>query len=71
MENIMSRTSSIKPLTQRPAWKALAAHHKEVKGLHLRKLFADDPERGATDLQNRLSAKRRRPTKAKRQQGKD
>ncbi len=42
----MSTTSSIKPLTQRTAWKALAAHHKEVKGLHLRKLFADDPERG-------------------------
>jgi glucose-6-phosphate isomerase len=42
----MSTTSSIKPLTQRPAWKALAAHHKKVKGLHLRKLFADDPERG-------------------------
>jgi glucose-6-phosphate isomerase len=36
----------IKPLTQRPAWKALAAHHKKIKNLHLRKLFADDPKRG-------------------------
>src|SRR6266567_1707205 len=29
-----------------PAWKALAAHHKKVRKLHLRKLFADDPTRG-------------------------
>ena len=42
----MSTTTSIKPLTQRPAWKALAAHHKKVQKLHLRKLFADDPKRG-------------------------
>ncbi len=33
-------------LTARPAWKALAAHYQEVRELHLRKLFADDPERG-------------------------
>jgi glucose-6-phosphate isomerase len=38
--------ATIKPLTQRPAWKALAAHHKKIKGLHLRELFADDPKRG-------------------------
>jgi glucose-6-phosphate isomerase len=36
----------IKSLTQRPAWKALASHHKKIKELHLRKLFADDPKRG-------------------------
>jgi len=40
----MSATSSIKPLTQRPAWKALADHHKQLQRLHLRKLFADDPK---------------------------
>lgn len=34
------------PLTQRPAWKALAAHYQEVKSLHLRELFASDPARG-------------------------
>jgi glucose-6-phosphate isomerase len=34
------------PLRQRPAWTALEAHHREVQGLHLRKLFADDPRRG-------------------------
>ena len=33
-------------LTQRPAWKALAAHFQQVRGLHLRQLFADDPKRG-------------------------
>ena len=34
------------PLTGRPAWKALQAHHQKVQGLHLRSLFADDPKRG-------------------------
>src|SRR6516165_4766457 len=38
--------STIKPLTQRPAWKALAAHHKKVSKLHLRQLFAADKKRG-------------------------
>jgi glucose-6-phosphate isomerase len=32
--------------TQRPAWQALASHHQEIKDLHLRKLFKDDPKRG-------------------------
>jgi glucose-6-phosphate isomerase len=34
------------PLTRRPAWKALEAHHQQIRGLHLRQLFADDPRRG-------------------------
>jgi glucose-6-phosphate isomerase len=34
------------PLRQRPAWKALEAHYAEVKNLHLRTLFAEDPQRG-------------------------
>jgi glucose-6-phosphate isomerase len=34
------------PITQRPAWKALEAHSQKLRGLHLRKLFADDPTRG-------------------------
>ena len=33
-------------LPQRPTWKALIAHFDQVKGLHLRQLFADDPKRG-------------------------
>jgi glucose-6-phosphate isomerase len=36
----------LEPLTQRRAWKALQSHYKKVRGLHLRNLFADDPERG-------------------------
>ena len=38
--------ASIKPLTQRPAWKALAAHHKQIQKLPLRQLFAEDAKRG-------------------------
>lgn len=34
------------PLTERNAWKALAAHYEHVRHLHLRTLFADDPRRG-------------------------
>jgi len=34
------------PLTDRPAWKALAAHHAKIRDLHLRDLFAADPGRG-------------------------
>jgi glucose-6-phosphate isomerase len=32
-------------LTARPAWKALVAHHKKIRNVHLRQLFADDPKR--------------------------
>ena len=39
-------TSTLKPLTQRGAWKALTVHHKIACRLHLRKLFSDDPNRG-------------------------
>jgi glucose-6-phosphate isomerase len=42
----MSAIIAIKPLAQRPAWKALATHYRTLQGLHLRKLFADDPARG-------------------------
>src|SRR2546423_5815597 len=39
-------TKQIAPLTERRAWKALEAHYENVRELHLRKLFADDPKRG-------------------------
>ena len=42
----MSPTTRIKPLTERPAWKALTAHYQKLQKLHLRRLFADDPTRG-------------------------
>src|SRR5215468_3659299 len=38
-------SAQVAPLTERKAWKALEAHHKNVRDLHLRKLFADDPRR--------------------------
>jgi glucose-6-phosphate isomerase len=31
---------------KRRAWKDLSSHNKEVRDLHLRRLFADDPKRG-------------------------
>ena len=39
-------TTGMAPLTERPAWKALEAHYQQVRELHLRELFADDPGRG-------------------------
>ncbi|MEO8838469.1 MAG: glucose-6-phosphate isomerase, partial [Herbaspirillum sp.] len=33
-------------LTTHPAWQALLEHHKQIGGLHLRQLFADDVQRG-------------------------
>ncbi len=39
-------TTAIEPLTARSAWKALQTHYKQIEPVHLRKLFADDPQRG-------------------------
>ncbi|HKA02851.1 MAG TPA: glucose-6-phosphate isomerase [Acidimicrobiales bacterium] len=33
-------------LTSKPGWRALEAHHADIKDRHLRDLFAADPERG-------------------------
>jgi len=33
-------------LRERPAWRALEGHAADVAGVHLRQLFADDPDRG-------------------------
>ena len=45
-ERITNMKTNLKPLTQRTAWKALAAHHKRIGKLHLRALFADHRKRG-------------------------
>jgi glucose-6-phosphate isomerase len=37
---------AVEPLTQRKAWKKLRTHYKQVREVHLRDLFADDPQRG-------------------------
>ena len=42
----MSAMSAVTPLTRLPAWQALTEHYREVKDLHLRTLFAQDPQRG-------------------------
>jgi len=34
------------PTTRLPVWRALEAHYAQVKSLHLRQLFAEDPGRG-------------------------
>ena len=39
-------TADLQLLTARPAWKALEVHHQQLRNLHLRKLFSDDPARG-------------------------
>jgi len=41
-----TKRQGIEPLTKRKAWKALQTHYKQVRELHLRNLFADDPQRG-------------------------
>ena len=33
-------------LTELPSWKALEKHYLKIRNLHLRSLFADDPQRG-------------------------
>jgi glucose-6-phosphate isomerase len=38
--------ASVKPLPEPKAWQDLARHYEQVRGLHLRQLFADDPKRG-------------------------
>src|ERR1700688_3071185 len=47
----MHMAAQVQPLTKPPgtrqrAWSALASHYKTVSKLHLRQLFADDPQRG-------------------------
>jgi glucose-6-phosphate isomerase len=37
---------NIPALGQRPTWHALAAHYDQLRHVHLRQLFADDPDRG-------------------------
>ena len=43
---IPKANSKGQPLTERPAWKALEDHYQKIRNVHLRSLFADDPQRG-------------------------
>jgi glucose-6-phosphate isomerase len=38
--------TKITSLSERPAWKALAAHYQKIRDMHLRQIFVDDPARG-------------------------
>jgi glucose-6-phosphate isomerase len=42
----IGKTSTTPALTRRPAWKALEAHYQHIHDVHLRTLFAQDPQRG-------------------------
>lgn len=42
----MSMRISIPPPIRLPAWQALETHYSKVRGMHLRQIFADDPQRG-------------------------
>jgi glucose-6-phosphate isomerase len=46
MKEDHNMASTMAPLTQRPAWKALETHCQEIRKLHLRDLFAEDAGRG-------------------------
>ena len=41
-----AKAPRVKPLARRQAWKALQAHAKTIREVHLRTLFLDDPQRG-------------------------
>ncbi|MEO8663337.1 MAG: glucose-6-phosphate isomerase [Bryobacteraceae bacterium] len=43
----MTTGTTTPKLTERAAWKALEAHFQILRNVHLRALFAEDPERGA------------------------
>src|ERR1700760_4037054 len=42
----MSTTTSTAPLRERRAWNALCDHYEEIRGVHLRELFAEAAGRG-------------------------
>src|SRR5437879_353362 len=45
-EDPMAQPVTRGPITESAEWRALARHYEEVRGLHLRELFASTPERG-------------------------
>jgi glucose-6-phosphate isomerase len=46
MITIPQPQTTIIPLCELPAWKALQQHHAKIQNVHLRQLFAEDPQRG-------------------------
>ena len=41
-----SQTPEPRSLIELPAWQALLTHYQRIKNIHLRQLFAEDPDRG-------------------------
>ncbi|HEX4285770.1 MAG TPA: glucose-6-phosphate isomerase [Terracidiphilus sp.] len=41
-----TKIERLRPLVKHDVWKALQSHYKQIKTLHLRELFAQDPARG-------------------------
>ena len=35
---------TIRIVTGLPSWKALEEHHRQIRAVHLRQLFAEDPD---------------------------
>jgi glucose-6-phosphate isomerase len=46
LESAREQSSGVPALRMRPAWTLLEAHHRKQKDVHLRQLFAGDPQRG-------------------------
>jgi glucose-6-phosphate isomerase len=46
MTPLAEAAPALEPLTKRKAWKKLQTHYKKIREVHLRNLFADDPQRG-------------------------
>ncbi|HUB52426.1 MAG TPA: glucose-6-phosphate isomerase, partial [Terracidiphilus sp.] len=44
--NQQTQSQEVKPFTERPAWAALKTNAEALRDVHLRTLFAGDPERG-------------------------
>ena len=46
MRTMVRSQAIVSRLRERRAWKALQQHHAKIQNLHLRQLFAEDPQRG-------------------------
>ncbi len=46
MSTAETTSESVGALRELPAWRSLVAHHEQIKDVHLRQLFAADPDRG-------------------------
>src|SRR3978361_1744712 len=45
-EQTSSKIQQIPDISATPEWQALARHHGQIRDVHLRELFDEDPDRG-------------------------